>query len=85
MNKPALYRQKPDRHFIERITSAKSVLLNTRWKSRFLELNPDWDNAKDLDYLQRVYIGRTADVFVTEELERIAEEFKATNNSPVNA
>lgn len=80
MNKPANHRQNPTQHFRERIESVKIRLKGTDWKSRFLLRNPNWNNLTDLTFLNNVYLGRATDVFVTQELEAIAE---ATNPKPV--
>ena len=79
MDKPAYSRQKPDEHFIQRVKGAKTTLKGKPWKARFLELNPKWNNITDLNYLNRVYVLRTADIYVTEQLELIAKEFSTTS------
>ncbi|RAI75980.1 hypothetical protein HMF3257_20685 [Spirosoma telluris] len=82
MNKEAHSRQKPDEHFIKRVKGVKSTLKGTNWKAIFLIRNPEWNNLTDLSYLNRVYLCRTADIYVTEELEAIALELhpKYTDN-----
>ena len=67
-------RQNPTDIYKDRIVAIKQKL-PTNWRGIFFARNPIYDNRHGYNLLNNVYMCRTADVHITEELEKISAEY----------